>query len=59
MRNRARDGSIVSSSFPKQARHTGDQDVNSAANGSCSANQDLVQFGPNGTLPGWKGCWRS
>jgi hypothetical protein len=39
-------------SFPTQARYAGDGDVNSAANWSCTANQDLLQVGPNGTRAG-------
>ena len=42
-------------SFPTQARYAGDGDVNSAANWSCTANQDLLQVGPNGTRAGLGG----
>jgi feruloyl esterase len=38
--------------FPAQARYSGKGDVNSAANWSCSENQDLLQVGPNGASAG-------
>ena len=38
--------------FPKRARYAGHGDVNSAANWSCPANEDLLQVGPNGARAG-------
>jgi hypothetical protein len=41
--------------FPTQARYSGHGDVNSAANWSCPANQELLQVGPNGASAGLVG----
>jgi hypothetical protein len=44
--------------FLKQAHYSGNGDVNSAANWACTANEDLLQFGPNGALAGLEGPQR-
>jgi feruloyl esterase len=41
--------------FPQQAQYSGSGDVNSAANWSCTANQDLLQVGLDGALAGQNG----
>jgi hypothetical protein len=42
-------------SFPTQARYSGNGDVNSTANWSCAANEDLLQVGANGASAGLVG----
>jgi feruloyl esterase len=42
-------------SSPAQTRYSGNGDVNSAANWSCTANQDLLQVGPNDASAGLVG----
>jgi feruloyl esterase len=41
--------------FPTQAHYSGMGDVNSAANWSCAANQDLLQVGADGAAAGLEG----
>lgn len=41
--------------FPRQAQYSGSGDVNNAANWSCTANEDLLQVGPNGASAGLVG----